>query len=75
MSVGAAAVPAGASTPCASSSAQRLRLRSDHLLVGFLGVNFRAKRSSSIRLIKLSIHPKQSASRTASSYGTDSTPV
>ena len=37
---------------------------SDHLLVGFRGVTLTTYRSSSSRLTRLSIHPKQSASRT-----------
>jgi len=67
LSVGRVAWPAAASRPAACSSAQRFRLRSDHLLAGFRGVNFKALRSSPIRLTRLSIRPKQSASRTESS--------
>ena len=53
--------------PAALSSTHRFRLTSDHLLVGCRGVTLRAYRSSSRRLMRLSIHPKQSASRTVSS--------
>ena len=56
LSVGAAATPAEVSMAGRFSSSQRLRLMSDHLLVGFRGVNLRAYRSSSRRLIRLSIH-------------------
>src|SRR5439155_14188699 len=74
-SLGAAARPAGVSSPAAFSSVQRRRLMSDHLLVALRGVTLIAKRSSSTRLTRLSIQPKQSASRTKSSYGSDFTPV
>src|SRR6266568_3607409 len=57
------------------SSTQRLRLMADHLLVGFRGVNLRAYRSSSRRLIRLSIQPKHSASPTASSHAMHLTAV
>src|SRR5436190_15509095 len=48
---------------------------SDHLLVGRRGVTLTANRLSSSRLMRLSIHPKHSASRTKSSYGIDLVPV
>src|SRR6266550_9523081 len=70
-SVGAAARPAEVSKPAALSSIHRLRLMSDHLLVGRRGVTLTAYRSSSSRLMRLSIHPKHNASRAASSYGID----
>src|SRR5262249_59485913 len=73
--VGAPARPAVVSRPADLSSSQRLRLMSDHLLVGCRGVNLRVYRSSSRRLTRLSIHPKHSASRTESSYGMDSLSV
>ena len=60
--VGAAARPASASKPATLRSIHRFRLRLDHLLVGCLGVTLIAYRLSSIRLIRLSIHQKQSAS-------------
>ena len=53
LSVGAAASPAGVSAPAASSSFQRLRLRSDHRLVGLRGVALIANRSSSSRFTRL----------------------
>src|SRR5262245_34975848 len=68
-------MPGPASRPASLSSTHRLRLLSDHLLVARLGVNLRANRWSSRRLIRLSIHPKHNASRTASSYGMDFTAV
>src|SRR3954447_11683459 len=73
--VGAAARPADVSRPATLSSTHRLRLSSDHLLVGCRGVTLRAYRSSSIRFTRLSIQPKQRASRTVSSQGIDLTPV
>src|SRR3954466_1171656 len=75
LSVGAAARPAAWSRPASLSSFHRVRLRFDHLLVDFRGVTLTAYRSSSTRLTRLSIHPKQSASRTMSSWGIDFTPV
>src|SRR5205823_101725 len=62
-------------TSAALSSTHRFRLMSDHLLVGCRGVTLRAYRSSSRRFIRLSIHPKQSASRTVSSWRIDFTSV
>ena len=58
LSVGAAIKPADVSRPAAFSSDQRWRLISDHLLLDCRGVNFRAYRSLSRRLTRLSIHPK-----------------
>jgi hypothetical protein len=65
--VGAAAKPAGLSNPALFSSLQRRRLMSDHLLAGVRGVTLMAKRASSSRFTRLSIQPKQGASRTKSS--------
>src|SRR5882724_13125856 len=59
-SVGGAARPARAKRPAAFSSIHRLRLIGDHLLVGCRGVTLIAYRSSSRRLIRLSIQPKHS---------------
>src|SRR5438067_1696952 len=50
--------------PALFSSIQRRRLMSDHLLAGLRGVTLIAKRSSPSRFTRLSIQPKQSASRT-----------
>ena len=74
-SVGGRFNPAGVKRALALSCAYRLRFAVDHLLSGLRGVNFRAYRSSSRRLIKLSIQPKHKASSTASPYAIDGCPV
>jgi len=67
--------PASVIRPEATSFSTRLRFNFDHLLVLVRGVNFRAYRSSTRRLIMLSIQPTQSASSTAASYATQRRPV
>jgi len=61
------AIPAGVILPSRTSFATRRRFDADQLLPAFLGVNFLAYLSSSMRLTRLSTHPTQSASSTASS--------
>jgi hypothetical protein len=63
----AAARPAGAMTPAFISLARRALFVADHALFGLRGVNICMWKRSSIDRMRLSIHPKQSASRTASS--------
>ena len=70
-----AARPAGVMAPAFISLASRALLVADQALFGLRGVNICMWKRSSIDFMRLSIHPKQSASSTASSYDNVGRPV
>ena len=70
-----AACPAGVINPASMSVTTRFLFRPDQRLFAFRGVKICRKNVSSSRQRLLSIHPKQSASSTASSQSSEERPV